>query len=30
MRTLDKQAVRDWPLPLADDSSDKEDTVAKC
>ena len=25
MRTLDKRALRDWPLPHADDASDKED-----
>ena len=25
MQTLDKLALRDWPLPLADDASDKED-----
>jgi len=25
MQTLDKQALRNWPLPLADDASDKED-----
>ena len=25
MRTLDKLALRNWPLPHADDASDKED-----